>query len=417
MICLAAVVGALWWPVKALYNNWSEDEKLVQNGEIEIDNIPDAKPDTALKRRLAEFILKPTRLDTNNIAISVYDLTAKRPVLRWHDNWIMPPASCLKLLTALTALKTLGMEHQYTESMKISGKVKGDSLVGDAILDADDDPMCESLDPLIKSLKERGIRRITGRLILNLSRRDTLRAHPTARSWDIPYNKTPILLKGAPRLKRDLTYQLRLSGIKVGEIVINDTRLNYPKAETIATLHTPLKDVIEPMLIHSSNIKADALFYHNNHYFDRYRDTFGQHELPWQYFVREELKYEMPVEFTVNDGSGLSPENRLDADFLMALLKYAWKDESIRAFFLDRALATPAEPGRTGSLTSRMSKPQFRGRIYCKTGTLVTIGASSLSGYAKAQNNHWYAFVIINQDSPVAESRLYQDNVCAELVK
>lgn len=418
LIALLGIAAALWWPVSTLREYWAKTPSDTSKKEhVHADNIPDAQPDSVIERRISEFILKPTRLDTNNIAISVYDLTANTPVLQWHDTWIMPPASCLKLLTAITAIKTMGMDHQYEESMKILGKVQGDSLVGDAILEADDDPICESLDPLITSLKERGIHRITGRLILNLTRKDTLRAHPTARTWDIPYNKTPILLKGGPRLKRDLNYALRLSGIKVPEIVVNDAKVPYPAAKTIKTLRTPLKDVIEPMLIHSSNIKADALNHHLNHYYDRFYGYTGEHELPWQFFVREQLKYENTEGFVVNDGSGLSPENRLCADFLMALLKYAWHDEPIRKYFLKRALATPGEPGRTGSLTNRMSRPQFRGRIYCKTGTLVTIGSSSLSGYAKAQNGHWYAFVVINQDSPVAESRLYQDKLCAEFVK
>ena len=38
-------------------------------------------------------------------------------------------------------------------------------------------------------------------------------------------------------------------------------------------------------------------------------------------------------------------------------------------------------------------------------------------GYAHGRNGHWYAFSIINRDSPVEESRLYQDMLCKVLVK
>ena len=38
-------------------------------------------------------------------------------------------------------------------------------------------------------------------------------------------------------------------------------------------------------------------------------------------------------------------------------------------------------------------------------------------GYAHGRNGHWYAFAIINRDSPVGESRLYQDMLCKVLVK
>ena len=64
-----------------------------------------------------------------------------------------------------------------------------------------------------------------------------------------------------------------------------------------------------------------------------------------------------------------------------------------------------------------MSSPLYQNRIFCKTGTLTSIGASSLCGYAHGCNGHWYAFAIINRDSPVGESRLYQDMLCKVLVK
>ena len=57
------------------------------------------------------------------------------------------------------------------------------------------------------------------------------------------------------------------------------------------------------------------------------------------------------------------------------------------------------------------------GKIFCKTGTLVTIGGSGLAGYAKGSNGHWYAFVILNIDMPVADAREFQDKFCKELVK
>ena len=89
----------------------------------------------------------------------------------------------------------------------------------------------------------------------------------------------------------------------------------------------------------------------------------------------------------------------------------------MREILLNHALATPSHPTRRGSLLTRMSGPEFKGRIFCKTGTLTSRAVSSLSGYAKARNGHWYAFVIINRNSPVGESRLYQDRLCKELVR
>lgn len=389
-----------------------------------------------IKERIEKLIHSPQRLDSNKIAISIYDLTAGAPVIQWHDHKLMPPASCMKVLTAVTALKRLGVNHQYCESVAIHGEINNGTLYGTVLMTLDDDPLCESLTPLADALRQHGIQRIEGDLVLDLLRNDTLRAHPSAASWDIPYHKVPLLLKGRPRIERDLLYTLHSRGItfhhnllfadptlagvdREKEPVAWQLAVNAiaKKAHTLHTQQTPLTDVITPMMIHSSNIKADALFYHMNHAYDRFAGRSGVQKPLMQSFIEENLQYpESQREgFVINDGSGLSPHNRLNADFLLQLLVYAWRHDEIRRVFIDQAMATPGE--RRGSLLGRMSAPMFRGKIFCKTGTLTTIGASSLCGYAEAQDGHWYAFSIINEDSPVAESRIYQDKVCKELVR
>ena len=64
-----------------------------------------------------------------------------------------------------------------------------------------------------------------------------------------------------------------------------------------------------------------------------------------------------------------------------------------------------------------MNTPQYRERIYVKTGTLTTRALSSLAGYVQTTKGRWLVFAIINEDTPVAESRIFQDRLCGELVK
>ena len=92
-------------------------------------------------------------------------------------------------------------------------------------------------------------------------------------------------------------------------------------------------------------------------------------------------------------------------------------DTAIRRYFIDEALATPDSGLRRGSLLSRMSRPEYRGKIFCKTGTMTTKGGSSLAGYIHSDDGHWYAFAIINVDSPVAEARIFQDKLCKMMIK
>lgn len=121
--------------------------------------------------------------------------------------------------------------------------------------------------------------------------------------------------------------------------------------------------------------------------------------------------------FVVNDGSGLSPLNRLSAHFLVELLQYAWQREPMRHVLIDEALATPGHPVRRGSLRGRMSAPIFRNHVFVKTGTLTSQALSSLAGYVLGADGRWRSFAIINENSPVAESHIFQDQLCMELVR
>jgi D-alanyl-D-alanine carboxypeptidase/D-alanyl-D-alanine-endopeptidase (penicillin-binding protein 4) len=134
-------------------------------------------------------------------------------------------------------------------------------------------------------------------------------------------------------------------------------------------------------------------------------------------YIQSENIYDRLANFVLNDGSGLSPENRLTADFLVQLMVYAYRQPGIKDVLIDEALATPAHPVRHGSLLGRMSAPCFRDRIFCKTGTLVSYASSSLTGYAHHQNGRWFAFSIINNNSPVYDAREFQDAVCRVLVE
>ncbi len=420
--CCTLVIGAwiLWWPISTLKDYWNKGGDAcgyrTEGEEAKSDALVSVSADSLMQVKLARFVAQPTRLDTSDIALSVWDLSAQTNVFQWHDQELMVPASSLKLLTAISAMKRLGTEHCYRERVMITGDVSGGVLEGDAIFQADDNPMVESLDEYVAALKRAGIREIRGRMVLNLMRPDTLRAHHTASFWDIPYNRTPILLKGAPRVVQEMRMMLRNAGIESPRPVVEEGVRIYAAKKILLDKTTKMRDVIAPMLIHSSNIKADALHYHILNYQNRYTGSIGQRECHVDVFLRENLGYDTS-RFTLNDGSGLSPENMVSADFLLELLKYAWNEPEIKDVLINEALATPGHPTRRGSLVSRMRSPLYQDRIFCKTGTLTSIGASSLCGYAHGRNGHWYAFAIINRDSPVEESRLYQDLLCKVLVK
>lgn len=433
LLCLAALVAAIYYAVVGIIwlVNWittdsAADEKRVDT-EVFAVSPQQLRESQRMTERIDSLMHLPMRLDTANIAISIYDLTTRQHIYSMHDEQPLPPASCMKLPTAIAAVKLLGMDHRYNVSLQMRGKMKGDTLVGNLMLKADDDPLFESFDELVKRLRRTGVRAVRGNIYHKLVREDTLRPHPTAKTWDIAYHRTPLLLKSRKFVERTFLASLRMGGISFkSDPAVRPAEQRYV---FVGSVSHGIRDVISPMIIHSSNIKAEALFYH----LDYKQHLAPDRRIHWvtphavEQFLEKTFRTDtamlidgMPVNsttrtmqgFVLNDGSGLSPDNRLTAAFLVDLLRYAYADRPLRDYLIGEALATPGDAVRRGSLLTRMQQPEYRGRIFVKTGTLTTIGASSLSGYLQGSDGHWYVFSIINTDSPVAESRIFQDRLC-----
>ena len=365
-----------------------------------------------VQHRIEGLFRAPLRLDTNTIALEVRDVESNTVIYSRNAHHLAMPASCMKLLTAVGAMHYLGTDYNYVSQVKLEGRQLGDTFLGTVRLQLTDDPMIESLEPFVNAIYRQGIRRIEGDLSLELARTDTLRAHASAEVWDIPYSKVPILLKGKPRIEQDLRYLMALKGLSVKKQAV----ANEGEERVIYRHLTPLSQVLFPMLINSSNVRADALFGH----LWRMANRLPMSDFSEDWWVRpmfQRVGVEESEGFVVNDGSGLSPDNRLTAHALVDILQYAWQQEDMRHILLDKTLASPGHPKRHGSLKGRMSDPIFHNRVFVKTGTLTTQALSSLAGYVRSTDDRWLSFAIINEKSPVAESRIFQDKLCGELVR
>ncbi len=376
--------------------------------------------DSVLAERLARLVARTPRIDSAKLAVAVTNLTTGQEVYAHHaDRW-MVPASCAKLLTAVCALKQLGGEHTYENQLLANGTICDSVLYGCLLLQADDDPLVASFQPFAEALREAGISQIEGGILYRLTRSDTLRPHPSASPWDIPYRQVPLLMSGAKRIENEFRASLEACGVRyhwnpqfAHAWMQAECRTAEPRKYALAVReathgarliysqpHTLLQ-VLAPMLICSDNAKAEAVLHRTG--------------ASLQDFACEVLP-ERADGLCALDGSGLSPLNRMSARFLTDLLSYAYADTCMWRVLMEDVLATPAAGGRTGTLYGRMSDPVLKGHIFCKTGTLASRGISSLAGYALGQNGCLYAFCILNDDTSVFEARDFQDCLCCALV-
>ena len=105
------------------------------------------------------------------------------------------------------------------------------------------------------------------------------------------------------------------------------------------------------------------------------------------------------------DGSGVSKNNLMTADFITEVLLKATLDDKID---LKNHMAVPGE----STLTDRML--YFKDKLKAKTGTLTNI--SSIAGYLTAKSGKTYAFCIMINDptSKPADKKAFEEYLLRE---
>lgn len=180
--------------------------------------------------------------------------------------------------------------------------------------------------------------------------------------------------------------------------------------DTLAVVRRPVADIVAEALMESNNLCAEALSYHMGALYGRLpvRQSMGPK------IVKGFLDYalDMPLQYDICDGSGLSPYTLVSADIIMQVLKYAYSHKHLYDVLM---LGLP-QAGVSGTLKHRTKSTAAYKKVFAKTGTVT--GVCTLAGYAQASNGHILAFVALNEGSPKARPvRVWQDKVCDVLCR
>ena len=358
-----------------------------------------------------------------NTGISLYDLTADSLIYAYNQHKMMRPASTQKVLTAIAALRLLGADHQYATTLIARGNVADGVLHGDLYVVGDFDPMLEQghLRQMASAVKAAGISRVEGRLLADLSMKDTL-CLGNGWCWDDtqPY-LTPLSLSGkayecsslkinrySPALAflNSLATALKAEGIQTTGTGIATLPAAGTRQEICRVTHT-LREVLLPMMKDSDNLMAESMFYQMGTEKRRgatWKDCAAQVERVIQ-------EAGMPTSLAeIADGCGLSLYNYITPGLQVAMLRYAYQhDEIFGPLYHSMPIA-----GIDGTLENRMRTAPTRQNIHAKTGTVT--GVSSLTGYLTASNGHLLAFSIIcNGQKKASEARDFQDRICTAM--
>lgn len=145
-----------------------------------------------------------SRLDTlikyklppgSQVGISIYDLTARKPLYDYQADKLSRPASTMKLLTAITALSRPQADEPFRTEVWYKGVVEQDTLKGDLYVVGGFDPEFddEALDSLVSTVSRAPFTVIQGNVYGDVSMKDSL-YWGSGWLWDDnPYSFQPYL--------------------------------------------------------------------------------------------------------------------------------------------------------------------------------------------------------------------------------
>lgn len=401
--------------------------------DVPVDSATEALPWDVRMRRNLLLLSEEAEASYYTTGMCVWDLTDDTLLFAYNQHKVMRPASTQKIVTAVAALSLLGAGHEYRTRAYHTGYVSADSVLhGDIYVRGDFDPAYSYSDvkELVRSIRGLGIRGIDGRLLADVSMKDSL-LYGNGWCWDdvpcdnMPYLSPLMLERGTvypdwksysastsfhPSIEfmRTVGRELRDLGADTlqcafGTVCADSPVLFYTKARTIA-------DLLPHMMKTSDNLYAESVFYHiagiNKGRWATWKDGAR--------LIRNVLqKAGVDTQYVeVADGSGVSLYNYISPQALLQLLRFAYKDSSV---YVPLYTSLPVA-GVDGSLKKRMTSGKAMGNVRAKTGTVS--GVSSLAGYVTASNGHLLAFSIINNGlMRVATGRAFQDRVCEVLVR
>lgn len=123
--------------------------------------------------------------DGANLALVVQKIGASQPTIDYHSQQMALPASTQKVITALAALLQLGPDYRFTTQLESNAPVNGGVLAGNLTARFSGDPTFtrQRLRNMVAELRKRGIKRISGDLIIDTS---VFASHDKAPGW--PWN-------------------------------------------------------------------------------------------------------------------------------------------------------------------------------------------------------------------------------------
>jgi D-alanyl-D-alanine carboxypeptidase/D-alanyl-D-alanine-endopeptidase (penicillin-binding protein 4) len=322
------------------------------------------------------------------------------------------PASAVKLITALVALRTFGPKHRFATTIWIDGTFDKSigTVTGNLIVSGRDPSLhYEHAIAIARELNHLGIRTVTGDLIV--APRFTMNFNPSSlRSGERFYDTLDTTRRPAAAAKAWADSRVAIGDQKglqeipsvavMGAVYVD----SVPKGARAISTHysSSLSDVLKVLLCYSNNFMAERL-----------GDSLGGPQGLKGFLVSE---LSMPAdEVRLASTSGLGV-NRLTPRQMMKVYRTLLAE--LKKHNLKAADILPVAGIDPGTLEKRYAGSASRGSVIAKTGTLGRTdgGASALVGQMRAKSSEVLLFVILNQRGSTYRFRASQDALINQLL-
>jgi D-alanyl-D-alanine carboxypeptidase/D-alanyl-D-alanine-endopeptidase (penicillin-binding protein 4) len=352
-----------------------------------------------LEPKLAQALTAPS-LSLGKTAALAVDVSTGTVFFSHNESLPVAPASNEKLPVSWAALTRLGAGYRFHTEVYGVGVRAGASWAGDLVLKGYGDPTLSTsdLDRLAATVRGRGIRSVSGRILADESFYDRKRG---AAGWKHSYigEEAPPLsalvvdrARGWPALSPPLlaARSFRDALTRHGVSVAGRPGLGITPAAAVplgSDVSDPLSLVVRRMNHESDNFYAEMLLKQ----LAAAAGEVGTSAAGGRLVVATMREAGIPVEgVRIVDGSGLSRLDRLTAAALVGVLSSGMTDPKVRTAFV----GSLAVAGVSGTLSERL--PALRGKVRGKTGT--TDLACTLSGLIHGS----VAFAVLENGSPVS---------------
>lgn len=348
----------------------------------------------------AQKLRVPNGKTPAKVSVIVRELSTGHDIVSQNPNLPLTPASITKCVTSAAVMAAGKEEHRFQTPVYLTGEMADSVLYGNLVVEACGDPTTESeffpdyngfTDSIVSNLKKLGINRIEGSVIIDrngfpdagpgqLWDEDDLKWSYGAGIYPLNYNNNT--RRGTDRSVSDpsavFLADLKRGFSNAGITVVDGKGENgeYNDFEEIIYVNVSptAREILKSTMVRSDNLFAEGML----RFLAPMEST--ERALTKEKQMLDYLGVGMTNDIKIHDGSGMTRQNRMTANFMADLLtKMALGNKKA-----DYAEIFP-RAGLEGTVKNLLRETPLAGKVAVKSGSMK--GVQCYAGYLLDNNN------------------------------